>query len=226
MSKQLKYRLKKTLKKAEFVHADLEYHQALLPEAKRLFSEEILKALETLSPEEQDMITKIREKTAQEQQEAAIKAAAQTEDAHDLSDDHDKEETTVNETDEPKKAELKKIFRQIAAQSHPDKQYVRDDSKAEIDRLEKIFKKATDAYNNENWYTLYSLALTLGIPLDEASQSQIEWVEEDIRYTLAEISKIGAVLAWVWYSGDPTIKQLAIKDYFKQVFNYDYPVSL
>ena len=33
MSKQLKFKFKKTLKKAEFVHADLEYHQELSQEA-------------------------------------------------------------------------------------------------------------------------------------------------------------------------------------------------
>ena len=47
MSKQLKYKLKKTLKNAEFVHADLEYHQELLPDAENLFNAEIKKLLMT-----------------------------------------------------------------------------------------------------------------------------------------------------------------------------------
>jgi hypothetical protein len=41
MSKQLKLKFKKTLKKAEFVHAGLEYHQQLISEAKSLFGDEI-----------------------------------------------------------------------------------------------------------------------------------------------------------------------------------------
>jgi len=37
MPKQLRLKFKKILKQAEFVHADLEYHEQLVPEAKQLF---------------------------------------------------------------------------------------------------------------------------------------------------------------------------------------------
>ena len=61
MSKQLKFKFKKTLKKAEFVHADLEYHEELLPEAKNLFVEEIDRCIKTLPPEDQQKLKTIRD---------------------------------------------------------------------------------------------------------------------------------------------------------------------
>ena len=52
MSKQLKYKLKKTLKNAEFVHADLEYHQELSQDALLEFQEAINKLLAILTDEQ------------------------------------------------------------------------------------------------------------------------------------------------------------------------------
>ena len=53
MSKQLKLKFKKILKKAEFVNADLEYHQELSTEAKKLFAEAVRSLINQLSTEEQ-----------------------------------------------------------------------------------------------------------------------------------------------------------------------------
>ena len=58
MSKQLKLKFKKTLKKAEFVHADLEYHQQLIFEAKSLFTDEIRRLLGLLSDEQRELLEK------------------------------------------------------------------------------------------------------------------------------------------------------------------------
>ena len=48
MSKQVKLKFKKLLKNAEFVYADLEYHEELLPDAKQGFFEAAQKVLDTL----------------------------------------------------------------------------------------------------------------------------------------------------------------------------------
>ena len=58
MSKQLKYKLKKTLKNAEFVHADLEYHEQLSKDAVREFHEEIARLISLLSEEEREQLQK------------------------------------------------------------------------------------------------------------------------------------------------------------------------
>jgi|TARA_Y100000296_G_scaffold86370_2_gene125902 hypothetical protein len=56
MSKQLKYKLKKTLKNAEFVHADLEYHEELSRDALKGFQEEISRLIRVLSEEDKQRL--------------------------------------------------------------------------------------------------------------------------------------------------------------------------
>ena len=77
MSKQLKLKFKKTLKKAEFVHADLEYHQELFAEAKVEFNEEVTRLLKELPPEEQARLQAIVDRKISE--EIAQRMGAQVE---------------------------------------------------------------------------------------------------------------------------------------------------
>ena len=49
MSKRIKLKFKKMLKKAEFVHADLEYHEELVFEAKADFNEAFLERIQKMS---------------------------------------------------------------------------------------------------------------------------------------------------------------------------------
>jgi hypothetical protein len=90
-------------------------------------------------------------------------------------------------------------------------------------RLEKIFKRALEAYNDDNWYVVYSIALELQIPLDVESEDYIIWIDEDIRKTLSNISRIGNTVAWMWYVGDEASKAYALKNYFEQIYGYIYP---
>ena len=78
MSKQVKLKFKKMLKKAEFVHADLEYHEELLPDAKQDFFAAAQEILSSLPSEIQEKIREEREAKMRAQEEAAKAAAAAT----------------------------------------------------------------------------------------------------------------------------------------------------
>ena len=52
MSKQIKLKFKKMLKKAEFVHADLEYHEELFEDAKAEFTQAFAEIVGSLSAED------------------------------------------------------------------------------------------------------------------------------------------------------------------------------
>ena len=56
-------------------------------------------------------------------------------------------------------------------------------------------------------------------PTDE----QIEWIEEDIKRTLAAIAGISNLTAWHWYVGDDDSKNRALKFYFLQIYGFEYP---
>ena len=238
MSKQLKYKLKKTLKNAEFVHADLEYHQELFAEAKVEFNEEVTRLLKELPPEEQARLQSIVDRKISE--EIAQRMGAQVEEEREeeapkvtesncmdlVTTDTEPEATEGEEKvdlEKSKLSELKRLFRKIAELTHPDKVAASGFSDQEATRLEKVFKRALEAYNDDNWYVVYSIALELQIPLDVESEDYIIWIDEDIRKTLSNISRIGNTVAWMWYVGDEASKAYALKNYFEQIYGYIYP---
>tara|TARA_Y100000034_G_scaffold127146_1_gene179505 strand:+ start:1432 stop:2145 length:714 start_codon:yes stop_codon:yes gene_type:complete len=235
MSKQLKYKLKKTLKNAEFVHADLEYHEELSQEALCDFQEEINKLLAALSVEDQQRIQDHLDRMAPPvapppgpQEPEPADAIASEEDAEeepctdlvntDIEPDLDESPPKIDKADE-----LKKLFRRIAERTHPDKVRASGFSNEQVDRLERLFIRAREAHDNENWYTLYSIATELGLDIEDLSDEEIEWIEEDIKKTLAKIAAISNLTAWHWYVGDDTAKRMALKFYFLQAFGFEHP---
>tara|TARA_R110002020_G_scaffold82416_1_gene204028 strand:- start:2411 stop:3139 length:729 start_codon:yes stop_codon:yes gene_type:complete len=232
MSKQLKLKFKKILKKADFTHADLEYHEELLPEAKQLFMETISKIIEELSDEDKARIADANLKRQQAFKEELQKRMNQENSSEE--DESEEEEIsacralTPSESEDgsdgvpeekSKSSELKKIFYRVAELTHPDKLSTSGFSPTECTRLEKVFKRAREAYENHNWYVLYSIAVDLDISVNDPTQENIDWVEEDIRYTLSSISRISSLVAWVWYVGDEAAKQYALHSYFQQTYN-------
>ena len=182
-----KLKFKKLIKQAEFIHADLEYHDELAIDAKNLFREEVNQLIQGLSDEEREKLNNLiseRERQHQEfleerlrdQERAAEEQSAQGpgEGSGALEDHPDvellpEEEFATAAPIEEKTLELKKLFHKIAALTHPDKAAAKGLAKEETRRLEKIFKQATDAYKEGNWYILYCIATDLNIKIDNIS---------------------------------------------------------
>jgi len=233
MSKQLKYKLKKTLKNAEFVHADLEYHQELSRDAIKDFQEAIRELLQMLSDEEQQRLSdhlKNQAPGSRGPEQEISKERKQLNDGEAVCEttmivSTDVETDASQNTDAPinKTNELKKLFRRIAEQTHPDKVRASGFSEKEVARLESVFKRAREAYDNENWYILYIIAIDLELEIQDPSQQQVEWIEEDIKKTLAEIAQIANLTAWHWYIGDELSKKRALQYYFQQCYNFNHP---
>jgi hypothetical protein len=238
MSKQLKLRFKKIMKKAEFVHADLEYHEELIDEAQSTFQKAADELFLKLSDEEQSRLKEILEKkkladerraweriqqlkkedtdNPTEEEESTQLVSADNEEGYETDDEDIKSENS-------KASKLKKLFYRIAERAHPDKAYTHGLSDRESHRMEKIFKAAREAYTEENWYILYSIAVEMGLEIDEPTPEYIQWVDTDIRNTLAKITQLSNQVAWQWYIGNATMKQATLQHYFKQTYNFDYP---
>jgi|3_EtaG_2_1085321.scaffolds.fasta_scaffold12509_2 hypothetical protein len=244
MSKQVKLKFKKLLKKAEFVHADLEYHDELLPEAKLTFADAVSEVLATLSEEDKSKIETHRQNmhNAAVEQLKREHAEREKQEAEQLNTDSEGVPATSDmlygeefpggidltqhdpNTGEPefKIAELKKLFYKIADITHPDKSAARGTSDLESKRLEKLFRRAGEAYNNLNWYVLYSIALDLDISVDDPTEDNLEWLENDIRLTMGKIAQVGNLIVWMWYTGNEMTKNMAMSNYLKQVFDHDW----
>jgi hypothetical protein len=236
MSKQVKLKFKKSLKKAEFVHADLEYHEELISEAKREFFAKVEEIFNKLSPEDKKKINEVKKKKmtellkkqkldeAQEEKEIEdLEGLPEKEEmlSTDEESETESEEEDAQRTPAVKSSDLKNLFHSIADICHPDKTSARGLAEHEIKKLELVFKEAQTAYTDDNWYLLYVIALDLGIDIEDPTKNHIEWVEEDIQRTLEKISKIGTLVVWVWYNGDGFTKLMAMQNYFRQSFGYN-----
>lgn len=229
MSKQVKLKFKKLLKNAEFVYADLEYHEELLPDAKQGFFEAAQKVLDTLPDHIQKEINdkrnqKIIESLPQEDEEDENNESVDASTSLLPSDTVAEAEAPTHTAQQPealmgKESEVKKMFRAIAAVSHPDK-LGGNTSQRERAKLDKVFKKARIAYRDNNWFLLHSLCLDLDIDVAKPGPEHLQWLEEDIRITMEEVARIETLLVWVWYTGDEESKNAAIQNYFQQVYDY------
>ena len=241
MSRRTQLKLKKILKKAEFVHADLEYHEEMLIDAKKEFHETFTNLLKSLPPDIKQKIEENKKKQLEEnlrkQQEELDKKQEE-----DNAIDEDEEKGTVTDlspdvisdsiedpveigdqdSEVDKSSIIKKLFYKIANLTHPDKLVSSNLPEYEINKRKEIFKRAQTAYERNNWYTLYSIATDLGIDPGEVGNDQIEWIEDDIKHTMNKISNIARLFAWVWYTASETDKDMIMKNYFTQVYGVDY----
>ena len=126
----------------------------------------------------------------------------------------------IEQDDDNKLGVIKKLYRKIANETHPDKLVASGFSLGESQRKQEVFKKAKEAYERDNWYTLYSIAIDLGISPGDIDDKHIDWIEEDIKLTMGRISKIGQLFVWVWYTSTDEVKERVMDQYFRQVYNW------
>ena len=246
MSKRAELKFKKMLKKAEFVHADLEYHEELVYEAKADFNEAFLDRISNMSRRERKYwvrhLRKLNDERAKQLLEEAEKEKKKRAEIEEGDQEEQRslvknKETFVdgqtgqefylnpdeiedNDGDDDKSKVIKKLYRKIASETHPDKLIASGFSQAQVERREGMFKKAKEAYERENWYTLYSIAIDLGISPGDIDEKQISWIEEDIKLTMGRISRIGQLFVWVWYTSSDEQKERVMNQYFKQVYKW------
>ena len=88
----------------------------------------------------------------------------------------------------------KKLYREIAKTSHPDKNRDSQDAK----KMSEIFQKASDAFSKENFSSLVDIALDLDVPVEISNEMLLEKTVDRIKFTKKEISEIENSAAWLW----------------------------
>jgi len=231
------------LKKAEFVHADLEYHEELVFEAKADFNEAFQDRIDNMSRRERKYWTRNLH-TLNDERAKQLLQQAEEEKQKRIDAETDKDQTgivknkevlmdagtgeefylnpdEVDTPDDDKSGVIKKLYRKIASETHPDKLVASGFSQREVERKEQIFMKAKEAYERENWYMIYSIAIDLGISPGDIDEKHIDWIEEDVKLTMGRISRIGQLFVWVWYTSTDEQKEKVMDQYFKQVYKWE-----
>ena len=87
----------------------------------------------------------------------------------------------------------KKLFRKIAMETHPDR--VSQESEA---RFLRLFRRASEAIDNEDHEELLSLALDLAIPIDIDGPALRPLLEKRVSDIKEKITTLEAQPSWVW----------------------------
>ena len=223
MSK-IQYKYRRTIKKAEFVHADLEYHKEVVEEAKSEFKDAIAKLVGRLHPDDREKIKENDKKLkAQKQSKNPLGIAAPSNECFELIPSSTKDSDEGGPTQLIKSKELKTLFHRIAEETHPDKVRANGFSEKEISKRTRIFKSANEAFKEGNWYVLHSIAGDLGISIPPPTEQLIKWIEDDISEVEKKIAIIKNLTAWHWYVGNARAKRLALNHFFVRVYGFNHP---
>lgn len=121
----------------------------------------------------------------------------------------EKEEDIDLELDETidKDPKLKSLYRKIVKSTHPDK---KDD-----DNLNDIYLKATEAYDNNNILSLFSICDRLSIPYD-ISDDEGGLIKSEIDKIKNRITFLESTYTWRWLiSDDDLVKEQIILSFIK-----------
>jgi hypothetical protein len=99
------------------------------------------------------------------------------------------------------KKEVKKLFRDIAVATHPDKLEHMVDEDQEF--RSGMFEKAKKACEELNWYELSKLAEELKIKIPSLSETQLYMLERTVEHVTNQIDALHHTYAWQWYKRPP-----------------------
>ena len=176
----LQARHRKLVLKIEYLEAEWEEAQEYMRLAQREFTQCYAKCLNTYSP---DIITSVNTKTQNSTPPP---------------------EPTIQKVESDEK-EVKKLFRQVAGETHPDKMAHMNEEEQEI--REGLFIKAKKACEDLNWYELSKLAEELKISIPTLSESHIAMLENSAGLLQQKIDRFKQTAAWQWRQIMPTEKR-------------------
>lgn len=125
------------------------------------------------------------------------------------------EQTSATKDADP---EVKKMFKKIASQCHPDKLQDMDDG-FEKSKKEQLYLKARQALENNDVLIMADVASELGVDIPEITESQLKQTEQKIIHIKRELSMIESTAVWHWFFTEDAEK----KDHIlKQLFQVMY----
>lgn len=103
--------------------------------------------------------------------------------------------------------ETKKLYRDAAVKSHPDK----DSSNISI------FQDIVDSKKNNNFNKFLDSAKKLKIEVKEITYEQIDKIEEELEKIEKEIDEMQKSIEWVWYFESKKNRQQIINNLIKKI---------
>ena len=194
MSKLKRLEVKKLLKELDFIESDFNYKNEIVFEADSNFIKSVNDLLEK-HPMLKDIINKKNNKRADLVFSDIIKEALDKDDeileVEELVEEFINEEFVI-EID-PKEVKMKKLYRDIAKLTHPDK--------IVSEKLNDLYLKSTKFYKNSDITGIYYICDELGITY-EIDDKDNEMISNKINNLKSRISFMESTLTWRWYHSE------------------------
>ena len=194
MSKLKRLEVKKLLKELDFIESDFNYKNEIVFEADSNFIKSVNDLLEK-HPMLKDIINKKNSKRVDLVFSDIIKEALGKDDEileeEELVEDFINEEV-VSEIN-PKEVKMKKLYRDIAKLTHPDK--------IVSEKLNDLYLKSTKFYKNSDITGIYYICDELGITY-EIDDKDNEMISNKINNLKSRISFMESTLTWRWYHSE------------------------
>lgn len=109
---------------------------------------------------------------------------------------------------------IKKIFRKIAKQTHPDMLFESGDEE-KVERI-KMFQEARLAAIKKDWMALFEIAQALGVDTPKTTSEHNQFLKNKIEELKKEMSSIQRDPAWVWYhTSSEKVRAFIVEHYFR-----------
>ena len=194
MSKLKRLEVKKLLKELDFIESDFNYKNEIVFEADSNFIKSVNDLLEK-HPMLKDIINKKNSKRVDLVFSDIIKEALDKDDEileeEELVEDFINEEV-VSEIN-PKEVKMKKLYRDIAKLTHPDK--------IVSEKLNDLYLKSTKFYKNSDITGIYYICDELGITY-EIDDKDNEMISNKINNLKSRISFMESTLTWRWFHSE------------------------
>ena len=205
--RHVKREYSKLLLELKFLHADLEYHELVFEEAK----EDFAKDLNDFSSKHELQARMAEVQKSNEEQATEVKVKSDLDPDDDIFD-ASKARSNIKDKD------LKKLFKEVATKTHPDKLTEEPDSILKTKKL-KMFLAAKKAAEESDWFKLQEIAAELGIELPEPNKNQVLLLRDKIQDIKDKIKKICNTFAWKYSTLEKDEnKESLMKQYVKIAF--------
>ena len=241
-NKKIKYKLKRFINQSRFLESEYDEINLLLDEYLELFNEEFKYELSLYRSKELDRIKKEKEelKKREEEQENDIKINIEhIDDDEDNNKDNNKDDNNIKENNEEIEENiynilLKKIYRKLAMETHPDK----------INgKKSKLFNKIEEYYKDKKILDLLALAVDFDIDIiieiekivnqliqkvknndscdikkinkeyDNLLNDLFKFFEKNIKGKENEVENLKKSVGWVWYHASTDEEKNKVKNF-------------
>ena len=188
-----------------------EIFQAASAEVEKMFNQKYFPEIPVEPEEKETDMEEYSEEKAQEQQEAhKQRVEPNTPNPEDMP-----EQTSAEKKASP---EVKKMFKKIASQCHPDKLQDLEDG-FEKRKKHELYQKARAALENDDVLIMADVASELGVEIPEITEAQLKQTEQKIITIKKELSMIESTAVWHWFfTEDPKRKDNILKQLFEAMY--------